>query len=103
MDLYSDEREDLLAKLKAAASVDISVHVISTTRSSETYLEPADVITAYLEEAQGIANMLKRSVERQEEILKTILLANDNFIKARKSDPITLQRDNMVRIDVEIV
>lgn len=98
MCLYSDEREELLVKLKAATSVDISDYVISTTRSSQSNPEPADVINEYLEEVEDISTKLTRSVQQQDDILKDILLANDNFIKARKSDPITLQRDKMVRI-----
>ena len=84
--------------MKAATSVDISDYVISTTRSSQSNPEPADVINEHLEEVEDISTKLTRSVQQQDDILKDILLANDNFIKARKSDPITLQRDKMVRI-----
>ena len=33
----------------------------------------------------------------QDDLLKEILIGNENFIKARKSDPITVKRDTMVR------
>jgi ALIX V-shaped domain binding to HIV len=98
-----DEREELLVKLKAATSVDLSDYVISTTRASAKQCEPADVISEYIEVVEDISSKLMQSVQRQEEVLKDILVANDNFIKARKSDPITLQRDKMVRIGVMFV
>jgi hypothetical protein len=90
-------------KLKAATSVDLSDYVISTTRASAKQCEPADVIAEYIEEVEDISSKLMQSVQRQEDVLKEILVANDNFIKARKSDPITLQRDKMVRIGVIFV
>jgi hypothetical protein len=90
-------------KLKAATSVDMSDYVISTTRSSAKQCEPADVIAEYIEVVEDISSKLMQSVQRQAEVLKDILLANDNFIKARKSDPITLQRDKMVRVGVVFV
>jgi ALIX V-shaped domain binding to HIV len=98
-----DEREELLVKLKAATSVDLSDYVISTTRASAKQCEPADVISEYIEVVEDMSSKLMQSVQRQEEVLKDILVANDNFIKARKSDPITLQRDKMVRIGVMFV
>ena len=91
-----DEREKLLEELKSITSLDISSYLISMDGSAHQNVEPSDIIAGYLSEAQRTAAKIVTSVADQEEILRNILVANENFVKARKNDPITLQTDKMV-------
>ena len=59
--------------------------------------DPAEIISQHLSAAQDIGDRLTSSVMAQDDLLKEILIGNENFIKARKSDPITVKRDTMVR------
>ena len=87
----------MLEELKTITSLDISNYLISMDGSAEHQnLEPSDIIAGYLSEAQRTAARIVTSVADQEEILRNILMANENFVKARKNDRITLQSDRMV-------
>ena len=48
-------------------------------------------------EAQGVAQTVTKSVSIQEDLLKAILSANEAFLRGRKTDPVTVERDDMVR------
>jgi hypothetical protein len=59
--------------------------------------DPADIISQHLAAAQDVGDRITSSVISQDDLLKEILTGNENFVRARKSDPVTVQRDAMVR------
>ena len=47
-------------------------------------------------EAQGAAQAVTESASLQENLLAAIFVANEAFVRARKTDPLTVDRDDMV-------
>lgn len=98
--LHLDDREALLVELTGFTSADISdfATLIKGNNSiNKSNQDPAEIISQHLSAAQDIGDRLTSSVMAQDDLLKEILIGNENFIKARKSDPITVKRDTMVR------
>ena len=91
----------MLRELTGLTSADINdFTTLIKENNSNHNQEPADVITLHLSSAQDIGDKLTSSVIAQDELLKEILIGNDNFISARKSDPVTVKRDAMVCYDM---
>jgi hypothetical protein len=55
------------------------------------------VVNNHFDEAKDIALKVDNGIQKQIEVLKIILSANDNFNKARESDPLILERDEVIR------
>lgn len=49
-----------------------------------------------------MAQTVTKSVSIQDDLLKAILTANEAFVRGRKTDPITVERDDMVRNNVSL-
>mmetsp|Transcript_4390 Transcript_4390/g.4529 ORF Transcript_4390/g.4529 Transcript_4390/m.4529 type:complete len:923 (-) Transcript_4390:423-3191(-) len=88
-----DDREQLLNALKAFVSRDV-------LDSLSGHVEEGDyvnVVTSHFDEAKDIALKVDHGIQKQIEVLKIILIANDNFDKARETDPLVLERDEVIR------
>lgn len=59
-------------------------------------------LQSHVLEAQGVAQTVTKSVSIQDDLLKAILTANEAFVRGRKTDPITVERDDMVRNNVSL-
>ena len=57
-----------------------------------------EALRAHILEAENAAMVITTSVTKQEELLKSILNANEIFLRARKTDPLTIERDEMVSV-----
>ena len=93
-----DDREALLRELNALTSADISdfTTLIKESNGTRQNQDPADIILQHTLAAQDVGDKLTSSVIAQQDLLKEILIGNENFVRARKSDPVTVKRDAMV-------
>ena len=105
---FSDTREGLQARLAQIVSVDLA-SLLSSSKSSDTEGEaqngqneddsdPALTISGHLAEAQRLSLEINDSVGRQEAVMGVILGANEGFLRAKDTDPCTLERDRMVSV-----
>ena len=94
----TDDREALLKELAAYTSADISdFSTLVKPIDKKQNQDPTDIISQHLAAAQDVGDRITSSVMSQDDLLKEILIGNENFVRARKSDPVTVQRDAMVR------
>jgi hypothetical protein len=94
----TDDRGALLKELIEYTSADISdFSTLVKPSDKKQNQDPADIISQHLAAAQDVGDRITSSVISQDDLLKEILAGNENFVRARKSDPVTVQRDAMVR------
>lgn len=94
----TDDREALVKELTEYTSADISdFSTLVKASDKKQNQDPADIISQHLAAAQDVGDRITSSVISQDDLLKEILVGNENFVRARKSDPVTVQRDAMVR------
>ena len=97
----TDDREALLKELTEYTSADLSdSSTLVKPNDKKHNQEPADIISQHLAAAQDVGDRITSSVISQDDLLKEILIGNENFVRARKSDPVTVQRDAMVRYNM---
>ena len=101
-----DTREGLISQLTTIVHTDIATTILNPpkslgVKSQGTDLEPildsSELIAKHIQCADDIIDTVKETVKKQDELIIVILRANDDFTKSKITDPISIERDRVVR------
>ena len=96
----------MISQLTAIVKADIATAILNPpkslgVKSQGTDLEPildsSELIAKHIQSADDIINKVKETVKKQDELIIVILRANDDFTKSKITDPISIERDRVVR------